>query len=266
MKLRDIMRRNPQTIAPDERLLYAREMMLWGQLHHLPVVAAGKLVGIISDHDIAAHQARSGRGLASSDDTVAKVMNSEPKTAHPDDSLTEAVGRLGASRIGCLPVVEQGHLLGIVTTTDVLAAEVRRSMTPPSGPYVAEVMTTDVLTIHPDDRVLDAAARMQVNRIRHLPVVDSEGEVIGMLSDRDIRTAVGDPLTAFDRDGGGPDFDALRVGQAMSAPAITTTPQESCAAASRAFIAHSASALPVVDDGRLVGIVSYIDLLRVLAT
>lgn len=268
MKLRDVMRQFPQTVDPDERLLYAREMMAWGQFRHLPVIDGGRVVGLLSERDIAAHQARTGESLASSPgDTVIMAMTPEPQTAHPDDSVTEAMARLAGDRIGCLPVVDKGSLVGIVTTTDLLAAEVRSAMRPsPKGPPVAEVMTAEPATAHADDPLLDAAAVMQQRRIRHLPVVDGEGRVLGMLSDRDVRTLIGDPATAFDpvaREGRGRE---LRVQDAMSRPAITVQSTDSCATASKAFLTHSVSALPVLGEhGRLIGIVSYLDLLRVLA-
>ena len=267
MKLRDIMTRFPQTIGSDEKLLYAREMMLWGQLRHLPVVDGDRLVGILSERDIAGYQARIGESLASNPNaTVSMAMQPKPKTAHPDDSVTEAAARLAADRIGCLPITEEGRLVGLVTTTDVLVAEVRRAMEPAPGPLVEEVMTRDPEVIHEDDRVLDAAARMQQKRIRHLPVVDGDRRVLGMLSDRDIRGTIGDLATAFERGARGSSLDALRVRDAMSSPAITTSPTETCANAARAFMYHWANALPVVDaDNRLVGIVSYLDLLRLLA-
>lgn len=128
---------------------------------------------------------------------------------------------------------------------------------------VADVMTRDPLTCHPDDHLLDAAARMQQHRVRHLPVVDGDDRVIGMLADRDIRTAVGDP----DRwmDDVTPGLEELRVSAAMSSPAITVTPDAPVTAVARRLVELEVGALPVIDrDGHLAGIVSYIDILRAL--
>jgi len=55
-------------------------------------------------------------------------MISPPQTAAPEDSLTEVAGRLALAKIGAMPVVELGNLIGLVTTTDVLEAEVREAM------------------------------------------------------------------------------------------------------------------------------------------
>jgi CBS domain-containing protein len=128
---------------------------------------------------------------------------------------------------------------------------------------VADVMTRDPITCHPDDHLLDAAARMQQHRVRHLPVVDGDNRVLGMLADRDIRTAVGDP----DRwmDDSTPRLGELRVAGAMSSPAATVTPDQPVTVVARLLVELEFGALPVIaHDGRLVGIVSYIDILRAL--
>jgi len=264
MKLRDIMQRFPQSVRPEDTLVAARDIMLWGEFRHLTVLDEGRLVGVLSDHDIAAHQARTGESLASSPgDTVRMAMEQEPPTAHGDDSVVEAAARMAADRISCLPILETGDLVGLVTTTDILAAEVRRATTPASGPSVSELMSHKPETVHPDDLLLDAAAKMQVNRIRHLPVVDGDNHVLGMLSDRDVRTAVGNPATALDSDS--VRLNELRVRNVMSSPALTATPTQSCREIAHVFITQSTSAMPVVDQNeRLMGIVSYIDLLRTL--
>ena len=128
---------------------------------------------------------------------------------------------------------------------------------------VRDLMTPDPLTCHPDDHVLDAAARMQQHRVRHLPVVDGEERLLGMLADRDIRTAVG----VLDRwmDDVGPGLAELRVAAAMSSPAITVPLDAAVGDVVRILVQLEIGALPVVGaDGRLVGIVSYIDILRSL--
>jgi len=262
MKLRDIMQPFPQTVRRDDKLIIARDIMLWGQFRHLPVLDQGKLVGVLSEGDIAAHQARTGESLASSpDDTVRMAMQPEPHTAHPDDSVTEAAGRMATERIGCLPILDKGELVGLVTTTDILAAEVRRAMTSKDGMTVSDVMTRAPITVHPDDGLLDAAGRMQTQHIRHLPVVNSDNKVVGMLSDRDVRTAVGDPTRAFDDDTSS--LNDLKVGDIMSSPAITTTKDVTVKQVAQLFVSRDAGAVPVIGhDERLIGIVSYIDILR----
>lgn len=131
----------------------------------------------------------------------------------------------------------------------------------PTALRVAAVMTPRPVTCHPDDYLLDAAARMEQNRVRHLPVVDGRGALLGMLSDRDVRDAIGDPARWME------DSDTrledLRVGGAMSTPALTISVDRPLSEAIQYLVDREVSALPVVDHkGILAGILSYIDILK----
>jgi CBS domain-containing protein len=111
----------------------------------------------------------------------------------------------------------------------------------------AAVMTSEPVFVHPDDPLDEAAERMARFDIRHLPVV-SEGEVIGMLSDRDLRIAT--RSIAF-----------ARVRSAMTPMPTSVTPETPLDEVARALADERIGALPVVDGGKLVGIVSHVDLL-----
>lgn len=112
---------------------------------------------------------------------------------------------------------------------------------------VHEVMTSDPLTISPDERLEVARAMMVSCRIRHLPVV-THGRVTGMLSARDLLAA---PLHA-----------AVSVRDVMHAPVETVTARDSLAVAAARLLDHHFSSLPVVDARALVGIVTTTDLIR----
>jgi acetoin utilization protein AcuB len=128
MQLKEIMKRDPITADDTERLGDVYRRMLAYKTRHLPVVHAGKLVGVLSERDILEYRAKRDfdedwwRGMA------ADAMRAPVQTAGPNDSLTEAAGRMATSKIGALPIVELGKLVGLVTVTDVLAAEVEEAM------------------------------------------------------------------------------------------------------------------------------------------
>jgi acetoin utilization protein AcuB len=128
MKLKEVMRASPQTIEDTMHLGDAHRLMRDLKIRHLPVIRAGKLCGILSSRDILRYRATA----PFRDDwwraPVSAAMVAHPQTANPEDSLTEAAGRLAASQIGALPIVDKGALIGIVTVTDVLDAEVRVAM------------------------------------------------------------------------------------------------------------------------------------------
>lgn len=128
MKVRELMKTDPLTITEVARLGEVMQTMLKYRIRHLPVVREGRVCGILSERDILHYRAVTAfredwwRAPASA------AMIATVQTAHPDDSLTEVAARLADSRIGALPVVEQGKLVGLITVTDVLAAEVRQAM------------------------------------------------------------------------------------------------------------------------------------------
>lgn len=270
MKIMDLMKRAPTTVRVDDDLSTARDLMVWMGIRHLPVMRGTELVGILSEHDVAAYLSRTGEGpRGASGHAVERIMHSPVETATPDEPVGQAAERMARHKIGCLPVVDRGALVGIVTSTDILANQVRRAPepAPDSGPTVAEAMSRNVQTVHAGDHLLDAAARMQSYGIRHLPVVDGDGEILGMLSDRDVRAAVGNPKRVAGGREAEIQLELLQVRDAMSAPAITVREDERCVDVAHYFADMNASAVPVVNEaGELVGICSYIDILRALSS
>jgi acetoin utilization protein AcuB len=128
MKLRDIMKPSPRTVTEVTRLGEAHQVMTKHKIRHLPVVRDGQLCGILSERDILDYRANTAFREDWWRAPVSAAMIASPQTAGPDDSLTEVAGRLAAAKIGAMPVVELGALIGLVTVTDVLEAEVATSM------------------------------------------------------------------------------------------------------------------------------------------
>lgn len=108
------MSKNPQTVTPDDYLAAARIKMQTGKFRALPVVSDGKLLGIITDRDLRQH-------LGYLDRTeVNAVMTRGVVTVTPQTTLEEAAEILLKRKIGALAVVEDGELVGIITTSDIL--------------------------------------------------------------------------------------------------------------------------------------------------
>ena len=101
----------------------------------------------------------------------------------PDASVTDACIRMLGSRIGCLAVVADGQLAGVLSERDVIVRAVAEERNPPLTP-VSAVMTPDPWTIDIDDTLTKAAEIMGAGVFRHLPVLD-DGYAVGMISVRD---------------------------------------------------------------------------------
>ena len=119
--------------------------------------------------------------------TIAAVLRSKGSdvaTIAAGDRLADAVTRLGTRRIGALPVIEDGRIVGIISERDVIYCLKDHGAEVLVWP-VSRVMTSPAITADPDTAVLSALAMMTQRRIRHLPVTVS-GEIRGIVSIGDL--------------------------------------------------------------------------------
>jgi CBS domain-containing protein len=121
------MRPDPVTLGLTEKLDIADDLMRLGRIRHLPVVSGDRLVGIVSQRDLLRTAVSSllGLGRAAERDwlrkiPVAMVMTPHVFTVAPSASVQAAVEIMINKQIGCLPVVEDGKLIGILSETDCL--------------------------------------------------------------------------------------------------------------------------------------------------
>lgn len=117
---------------------------------------------------------------------VKDVMTTDAKACWITESLTDAAKAMWKNDCGILPVIKDGRkVVGLITDRDICMATAMRECSP-SGISVEEVMTGEVYAAGLDDDIHQALKTMQEHKIRRLPVVDSEGELRGILSMNDI--------------------------------------------------------------------------------
>lgn len=268
IQVRDIMQSPVKTVAADENVGLALQLMLWNDIRHLPVMrpADGKLVGVLSKRDILRVH-NDERDPEAMGRAVRDVMSTPVEHIHPNAPVADAASDIITKRIGCLPVVDAGDLVGIVTVADLLSILAqypteRRAAESKGAPTAATIMRVDPLTVFEDDPLMNAVSIMLRYGARHLCVVDADTRVLGMLSDRDVRSAIGDPALAVEREL--PEaVGRLRVAQVMTANPRTIGPDESLNVVLNTLLQERFGALPVVDaNEHLQGIISYLDLLR----
>lgn len=127
---------------------------------------------------------------------------------------------------------------------------------------VKDRMRPRPVTVSPDDTLADALRLTRQHRIRHLPVVLATGELVGVLSDRDIRLAMPSPLTVSDEDRAG-FLDQTPIAAVMVREVITASPLETIEDAARTLYRHRIGSLPVVNArGDLEGILTETDILH----
>lgn len=134
MKVRDAMTREVTTLKRNERLTLADDLMNLGRIRHLPVLDddGETLIGIISQRDLfrgalaqAIGYGQHARRKLLDTLVVKEVMTTDPVTTTPDASLADAAKVLMEKKLGCLPVVEGGRLVGILTESDFVALYAR---------------------------------------------------------------------------------------------------------------------------------------------
>jgi acetoin utilization protein AcuB len=116
MRLQEIMSREVETIAPDLPAEVAWEVMARAGIRHLVVMEDGQLVGILSERDLGGQKGTSARRNR----LVVELMTPHAVTAGPRATVREAANLLRGHVIGCLPIIDDGQVVGIVTTTDLL--------------------------------------------------------------------------------------------------------------------------------------------------
>jgi acetoin utilization protein AcuB len=123
LQVKDSMAREVTTLSPGDTAADALALCRERRIRHLPVLEDGRLVGIVSDRDLRSATPAFGdpaRSAALSEVRVGDVMAREVVTADPDDPIDEAANTMRERRINCLPVLEGGELVGIVTSSDVM--------------------------------------------------------------------------------------------------------------------------------------------------
>jgi CBS domain-containing membrane protein len=127
LSVAEIMTREPYRLGPDSTLLDAAKLMREHHIRHIPVVSPeGSVVGVVSHRDVLAasdsrllHEDASSAGKEAYV-ALSSVMSSPVQTVTPDASLLGVAIKLRKQRMGCLPVTENGQLIGIISDSDFL--------------------------------------------------------------------------------------------------------------------------------------------------
>ena len=142
-----------------------------------------------------------------------------------------------------------------VSTQRTLVSEQRQPL------RVGDIMSVSPVTIALSTSVHEAQALMQQRKIRHLPVLQ-DGRLVGIISDRDIRLALPSPATSLSVWEIRHLLDKLTVSEVMTYFVMTTAPDCPVTEAVGRMLGHKVGALPVIEDRRVVGILTRTDILR----
>jgi CBS domain-containing protein len=126
-RVRDIMQRKIVTVSAGDTLSTVEDIMTLGCVRHMPVVTAGKLVGVVSERDLLRASLSSLNEFGTAQRRaflhvveIGRVMSAPPIVIEADQTVEEAAHVMAENKIGCLPVVDLDELVGMLTETDVL--------------------------------------------------------------------------------------------------------------------------------------------------
>jgi len=129
LKVRDLMTRDLFTLQDTDNLALARSLMNLARIRHVPIVdQESNFIGLLTHRDILSATISKLAGVDHKTQEeldigipIQEIMNFRVKTVSPEDSLRDAAGMLLENKYGCLPVVDKGKLVGILTEADFLS-------------------------------------------------------------------------------------------------------------------------------------------------
>lgn len=130
--------------------------------------------------------------------------------------------------------------------------------------FIKEFMTKDVVVLGPKETMADAYEKMHTHQVRHLPVVNENGELVGIFSSTDLNRAYTPRQTVsgwyYDKEG----LNLLNLAHFMTKDPLALTPEDTLTKAADIMVCTKFGCLPIIASGtrQLVGIISYVDVLR----
>jgi acetoin utilization protein AcuB len=130
---------------------------------------------------------------------------------------------------------------------------------------VDDLMTRSIVTVGHDATVVEAWNLMRTRQVRHLPVLDAERRLIGIVTDHDLRQVILERAVAEEPARLGPPLARLRVNEVMTWGVVTVPPDADLREAARIMRERKLGGLPVADGGRVVGLLTATDVIEALA-
>jgi CBS domain-containing protein len=270
-----IATRDVISVPPTRTIQAAVEQMTSCGFRRLPVTDAGtkKLRGIVTSGDVISLlgggdtsrlvvEKHHGNLIAALNESVRAIMTQSVVTLPDTARIREAVDTIVTKKIGGLPVVDkQGVLTGIVTERDVL----RVLASGRSTLHVEDVMSGSLRVTAPDCPISTVTHDMMKYHFRRLPVV-SDDVLYGIITATDLMRYLGSrEVFARMTTGNVAEVTALPIRTLIAGELTTTTPEKSINEAAREMLEKNIGALPVIEDSRLIGLVTEFDLVRAFA-
>ncbi len=254
-KARDLMQLGVRTVEKDSSIYDAIAILAEHHISGLPVTDGSTLVGIITERDILQLIFREEHVPGA----VEKYMTRDVVTFDEEDDIGKIWTCLVRQSYRRVPIVREGRLTGIISRTDLIRARMsdfdprasnRPSSLRPRGPLVQDAMTIGLLTTTLGSPILEAAETLVAHKITGLPVVDDSMRLLGILSEKDVlRLLDSAPSRAW------------LVRDVMTPDVVSFNVDDDLFDVCECLANNDFRRVPVLDRGRLVGIISRADLI-----
>jgi len=257
MKVKEIMTTKIITVDKDDSLKLVLDLMKKYNITKIPVTEEKKFFGLVTDNVIAYKLGSiRKRGITASRLHASSVTEKEVPMISPDDEVKNILKSVGEPGPTMLPVVEKEKLIGIVTKADLLPLVTNKNQ-------LHSIMQKKVYTVNLDDRVIHARRIMITNNIARLPVLE-EKKLVGIISDIEIALAFASLKKSLSLGRQKHHLDELLVKDVMRSPVVWSHPSMSIFDAAQMMLKQNVGALPLLENDRLVGMVTRTDLLKTI--
>ena len=257
MKVQEIMTRDVIYVDKDVDMKYVLKLMKKHNITKIPVVEEHKPIGLITDSNIAKKLgAIRTRGIPSSRLHASSLMDKDIYIISPLKEVSEILPSVGEPGPTMLFVGDKDNLVGVITKANLLSLVKDKTL-------LGDIMKKMVHTVSPEDRVIHARRKMIDADIARLPVVNN-GLLIGIISDIDIAHAFDKIKRGFPLGKQKHQLEELLINDVMSSPVITITADKTVEDAAKIMIEHHVGCLPIMQNEKILGLVTRTDLLRTI--
>jgi len=274
----DVMTAPVYFVSPNETIAYARNLMVKHKISRVLVMEEGRLTGILTKKDIAyrLHQAEPAWRRRPVDQIpVGAFASRNPIVVAPDTGIRKIAGIFSGNNISCVPVVDAGNVVGIVTKTDLMKSGLVRNLICP----VKDVME-DVATIS-RYHSLDHVIMVMSERDDKVVVMNNDGTIAGIITETNLaffdnehtisRVVKKDVTTRRREQAVGTSGHRLRAVESviaedvMTSPVITVPSATPLSDALELMGKNHINSLVVVDNGAISGIIKRDDIIKEVA-
>ena len=257
MKVKEIMTTKIISVDKDDSLKHVLDLMQKYDITKIPVLEEKKIFGLVTDN-IIAYKLGSirKRTVTASRLHASSVTEKKVTVISPDEEVKNILKSVGEPGPTMLPVVENGKLVGVVTKADLLPLVKNKNQ-------LHSIMQKRIHTVSLDDRVVHARRIMIRENIARLPVLE-EKKLVGIISDIEIALAFASLKKSFSLGKQKHHLNELLIMDIMRTPVLWSNPSMSISNAAQLMMKQNIGALPLLENEKLVGMVTRTDLLKTI--